>query len=278
MGQHEPRASDADRRTGVQHEVRRGRDRRLAERRRSRVGHKTTLPRPDGPPVRQRQVVRRLLGPMWLRRNRVSRHRARHTISTWEQAWHLNCLRISHGCSGHQRISAGNAGRSWRETTAPASGCARSPIARSTRISSFGWPAWSGPPARPDVRSRHSLPFRLGLLGNGTLDVIAAAIDASAARYGIDMDCVTRRVRPGDAKRPVAGLARQSRPSGRGADGGRLPGVPAAADAGRPAGRRQDRRGVARQPDGHARRHPRQHRRGLHLSDARTAAGGFVRP
>ena len=35
------------------------------------------------------------------------------------------------------------------------------------------------------------IPFRLGLLGNGTLDVIAAALDASAVRYGIDMDCVT---------------------------------------------------------------------------------------
>jgi FkbH-like protein len=49
--------------------------------------------------------------------------------------------------------------------------------------------------ARTARTAKHSLaplvPFRLGLLGNGTLDVIAAAIDASAARYGIDMDCVT---------------------------------------------------------------------------------------
>ena len=33
-------------------------------------------------------------------------------------------------------------------------------------------------------------PFRLGLLGNGTLDLIAPALTASAARYGIALECV----------------------------------------------------------------------------------------
>jgi FkbH-like protein len=45
--------------------------------------------------------------------------------------------------------------------------------------------------ARSDGRSLAPLvPFRLGLVGNGTLEMIAAAIDASSVRHGIDMDCV----------------------------------------------------------------------------------------
>ena len=46
--------------------------------------------------------------------------------------------------------------------------------------------------ARADRRAlRPLVPFRLGLLGNGTLDVAAAAVEASALRHGIDLACVT---------------------------------------------------------------------------------------
>ncbi len=38
---------------------------------------------------------------------------------------------------------------------------------------------------------RPLVPFRLGLLGNATLDGIAAALVGSAVRYGIDLDCIT---------------------------------------------------------------------------------------
>jgi len=34
-------------------------------------------------------------------------------------------------------------------------------------------------------------PFKLGLIGNGTLDLIAPALTASAARHGVDLTCVT---------------------------------------------------------------------------------------
>jgi FkbH-like protein len=34
-------------------------------------------------------------------------------------------------------------------------------------------------------------PFRLGILGNGTLDLLTAALTASAARFGIALECVT---------------------------------------------------------------------------------------
>jgi FkbH-like protein len=34
-------------------------------------------------------------------------------------------------------------------------------------------------------------PFKLGLIGNGTLDLIAPALVASAARHGVDLTCVT---------------------------------------------------------------------------------------
>ena len=35
------------------------------------------------------------------------------------------------------------------------------------------------------------VPFRLGLLGNGTLDIVAASLVASAPRYGIDLSCTS---------------------------------------------------------------------------------------
>jgi FkbH-like protein len=45
--------------------------------------------------------------------------------------------------------------------------------------------------ARADGHSLTPLtPFRLGLLGNGTLDLIAPALTASAARHGIALECI----------------------------------------------------------------------------------------
>jgi len=44
--------------------------------------------------------------------------------------------------------------------------------------------------ARADNRPLTPLvPFRLGLLGNGTLDLLVPAVVATAARYGIDLEC-----------------------------------------------------------------------------------------
>jgi hypothetical protein len=41
-------------------------------------------------------------------------------------------------------------------------------------------------------QSLHPLvPFRLGVLGNGVLDVVVPALRASAARHGIALECVT---------------------------------------------------------------------------------------
>ncbi|HEY1931237.1 MAG TPA: HAD-IIIC family phosphatase [Acetobacteraceae bacterium] len=46
--------------------------------------------------------------------------------------------------------------------------------------------------ARNAGRSLQPLaPLRLGVIGNGTLDVVAAALVASAARHGIDLTCIT---------------------------------------------------------------------------------------
>ena len=117
-------------------------------------------------------------------------------------------------------------------------------------------------------------PFRLGLIGNGTLDLLAPILVASAARHGLALECIQADYGQTTQEALDPDSRINLRPAGRGAAGDR-PSRPAAALRGR-------------RPAGGAGRHRRRRwptldairegirstcRRSLHRADAGAAAG-----
>ena len=121
-------------------------------------------------------------------------------------------------------------------------------------------------------------PFRLGILGNGTLDLLLPALVGSAARFGIALECFAPDYEQVLLPATTAGSAlHEARPDA-GTGGARLPRPALAAWLGRrrrcgPGGS-HERRGFPREnPPGR----PNPQQRALHSADAGTSGREFVR-
>ena len=68
-------------------------------------------------------------------------------------------------------------------------------------------------------------PFRLGVLGNGTLDLIVPVLVATAARHGIALECVKGGYDQFLQDSLLPGVRHQPSPAGRGFAGLGLPGL-----------------------------------------------------
>ena len=76
-------------------------------------------------------------------------------------------------------------------------------------------------------------PFRLGILGNGTLDLLLPALVGSAARFGIALECFAPDYEQVLVTRHLGGLRPACGSAGRGTGGARLPRPTLAAWSGR---------------------------------------------
>ena len=158
---------------------------------------------------------------------------------------------------------------------------ARLPPADSTKISSSGWPRSSRRRA-PQGKSLEPLTeYRLALISNATVDFIVPALTATAARYGIALECVAAGYDQGSTGKSESRLGDQSLQAARSAHCARLARCAVATGSGqsRSGSRLRERRAGAHPVD--SQWHSAEQRRNLHRAKSRCssrAADGLARP